>query len=105
MSASLTEIMSKKASEMSDRIRRAEDMIRTALTTAPIYLGGSQLDIKKKDGKDRMQDALKEMVGRSYYKIGLVSYFYPDQKSIFSLMDDNNMVLSDDLAGESNKEA
>lgn len=60
MSASLTEIMSKKASEMSDRIRRAEDMIRTALTTAPIYLGGSQLDIKKKDGKDRMQDALKE---------------------------------------------
>ena len=33
---------------MSDRIRRAEDMIRTALTTAPIYLGGSQLDIKKK---------------------------------------------------------
>ena len=105
MSASLTEIMSKKASEMSDRIRRAEDMIRTALTTAPIYLGGSQLDIKKKDGKDRMQDALKEMVGRSYYKIGLVSYFYPDQKSIFSLLADNNMTFGDDLSGDSNKAA
>ena len=105
MSASLTEIMSKKASEMSDRIRRAEDMIRTALTTAPIYLGGSQLDIKKKDGKDRMQDALKEMVGRSFYKIGLVSYFYPDQKSIFSLLADNNMTFGDDLSGDSNKAA
>lgn len=105
MSASLTEIMSKKASEMSDRIRRAEDMIRTALTTAPIYLGGSLLDIKKKDGKDRMQDALKEMVGRNYFKIGLVSYYYPDQKSIFSLLTDNNMIFGDDLTGDSNKAA
>lgn len=105
MSASLTEIMSKKASEMSDRIRRAEDMIRAALMTAPIYLGGSQLDIKKKDGKDRMQDALKEMVGRNYFKIGLVSYYYPDQKSIFSLLADNNMSFGDDLSGDSNKAA
>ena len=105
MSASLTEIMSKKASEMSDRIRRAEDMIRAALTTAPIYLGGSLLDIKKKDGKDRMQDALKEMVGRNYFKIGLVSYYYPDQKSIFSLLTDNNMVFGDELSGDSNKAA
>ncbi len=105
MSASLTEIMSKKASEMSDRIRRAEDMVRAALTTAPIYLGGSLLDIKKKDGKDRMQDALKEMVGRNYFKIGLVSYYYPDQKSIFSLLADNNLSFGDDLSGDSNKAA
>lgn len=105
MSASLTEIMSKKASEMSDRIRRAEDMIRAALTTAPIYLGGSLLDIKKKDSKDRMQDALKEMVGRNYFKIGLVSYYYPDQKSIFSLLADNNLSFGDDLSGDSNKAA
>ncbi len=105
MSASLTEIMSKKASEQSDRIRRAEDMIRTALTTAPIYLRGSQLDIKKKDGKDRMQDALKEMVQTDYFKIGLVSYYYPDQKSIFSLLADNNMQFDDDLSGDSNKAA
>ena len=105
MSASLTEIMSKKASEMSDRIRRAEDMIRGALTTAPIYLGGMQLDIKKKDGKERMQDALKEMVGRNYFKIGLVSYFYPDQKSIFSLLTDNNLSFGDDINSDSNKAA
>jgi hypothetical protein len=105
MSASMTEIMSKKASEMSDRIRRAEDMIQIALMTAPIYLGGSQLDIKKKDGKDRMQDALKEMVGRSYYKIGLVSYYYLDQKSIFSLLTDKNLSFEEDLSCDSNKAA
>ena len=52
-----------------------------------------------------MQDALKEMVGRSYYKIGLVSYYYPDQKSIFSLLADNNMTFGDDLSRDSNKAA
>ena len=51
MSASLTEIMSKKSAEMSDRIKRAEDIIRTVLRTAPIYLSGTKLDIKEKDGK------------------------------------------------------
>ena len=105
MSASLTEIMSKKAGEMSDRIRRAEDMIRAALMTAPIYLAGSQLDIKKKDGKDRMLDALKEMVGRNFFKIGLVVYYYPDQKSIFNMLADNNLSFGDDLDSDSNKGA
>ena len=105
MSASLTEIMSKKASEMSDRISRAEDMIRVALTTAPIYLGGTQLDIKKKDGRDRMQDALKEMVVRNYFKIGLVSYFYPDQKSILSVLNDNNLQFENDPNSDSNSAA
>ena len=105
MSASLAEIMSKKASEMSDRIRRAEDMIRTALTTAPIYLGGSFFDIKKKDGKERLQDALKEMVVRDYFKIGLVNYFYPDQKSIFNLLAESDLVFGDNLSGDSNKAA
>ena len=105
MSASLAEIMSKKASEMSDRIRRAEDMIRAALTTAPIYLGGSFFDIKKKDGKERLQDALKEMVVRDYFKIGLVNYFYPDQKSIFNLLAESDLVFGDNLSGDSNKAA
>ena len=48
MSATLTEIMSKKSAEMSDRIKRAEDMIRAALRTAPIYLAGTLMDIKQK---------------------------------------------------------
>ena len=105
MSASLTEIMSKKASEQSDRILRAEDMIRLALLTAPLYFRGSQLDIKKKDGKDRLQDALKEMVHRNYFKIGFVSYYYPDQKSIFNLLTENDIGLGDELSGDSNKAA
>lgn len=103
MSAALTEIMSKKSAELSDRIRRAEDIIRAALRTAPIYLGGQELDIKQKDGKDRLQDALKEMVKHDYYKLPLVAYFYPDQRTILSMLNDNNMRLGDDdLTGDVN---
>lgn len=104
MSAALTEIMSKKSAEMSDRIKRAEDIIRSSLRTAPIYLAGTLLDIKPKDGKDRMQDALKEMVKRDYFKLGLVCSFYNDQKSIFSMLNDNNMSLLD-ISTDANKGA
>ena len=106
MSAALTEIMSKKSAEYSDRLKRAEDLIRAALRTAPIYLSGTRLDIKQKDGKDRLQDALREMVRHDYYKLPLVSYFYQDQRSILSMLNDNNMTLTgDDLSGDSNKSA
>lgn len=106
MSAALTEIMSKKSAEYSDRIKRAEDIIRASLRTAPIYLAGGRIDIKQKDGKDRLQDALKEMVGHDYFKLPLVTSFYSDQRSILSMLNDNQMTLSgDDLSADPNKNA
>ena len=104
MSASLTEIMSKKSAEMSDRIKRAEELIRVSLRTAPIYLAGSLLDVKAKDGKDRLLDALKEMVRRDYFKLGLVRTFYNDQKSILSMLMDNGLSMFD-LSTDINKGA
>lgn len=104
MSATLTEIMSKKSAEMSDRIKRAEDMIRAALRTTPIYLAGTLMDIKQKDGKDRIQDALKEMVKRDYFKLDLVSTFYNDQKSILYMLTDSSISLFD-ISSDANKGA
>jgi len=105
MSSALTEIMSKKSAELSERISRAEDIIRTALRTAPIYLGGMQLDIKEKDGKDRLLDAFKQMVKQDYYKLDLVSYYYNDQRTIISKLNDNNMRMDDGLTADANKRA
>lgn len=106
MSASLAEIMSKKSAEYSDRLKRAEDIIRIALQTAPIYLSGAKLDIKKKNGKDRLQDALKAMVEHDYYKLPLVSFFYQDQKSIVLMLNDNQLSLTgDDLSSDPNNSA
>lgn len=105
MSATLTEIMSKKSAEISDRTKRAEDLIRASMRTAPIYLCGTKLDIKAKDGKDRLQDALKEMVEHEYYKLPLVSYFYPDQKTILNMLNENTISLTDDISGDVNSGA
>ncbi len=106
MSAALTEIMSKKQAEVSDRTKRAEDIIRAMLREAPIYLAGTSLDVKTKDGKDRMIDAFKEYVKREYYKLELVSYFYQDQKSILSKLNDRIPDLAaKDLSDDVNKGA
>lgn len=103
MSAALAEIMSKKSAEHSERMKRAEDIIRQVLRTAPIYLNGTRLDIKEKDGRDRLTDALKEMVKQDYYKLGLVSYFYNDQKSVLEVLDENaDSMLGNDLSHDSN---
>ena len=96
MSAELAEIMSKKSAELSERIKRAEDIIRISLRTAPIYKSGRRLDIKSKDGKERILDALKEKVEDDYYKLKLVTNSYPDQKSILAVLNNNNMAISDD---------
>lgn len=106
MSSELTDIMTKKVTEASDRTKRAEDIIRTVLRSAPVYLDGQPLDIKSKDGKDRVQEAFKEYVKREYYKIGLVSYFYQDQKSILSLLNSREQeLLGGDSSQDSNKNA
>ena len=69
-------------------------------------MSGNRLDIKQKDGKDRLQDALKEMVKHEYFKLPLVSYFYPDQRSILSMLNDNNLTFSgDDISGDANSSA
>ncbi len=93
MSAELTVIMSNKSAELSDRIKRAEDIIRNSLRAAPIYFNGAPLDIKPKDGKDRLLDALKEMVKQDYYKLALVQYYYPDQKTILNMLYDNSITM------------
>lgn len=106
MSAALTEIMSKKSAELSDRVKRAEDIIRNSLRNAPIYLNGSKLPIGQKDGKDRLQDGLKAMVKQEYYKLGLVSYFYQDQRSILSMLNQSEGgIVNDSGAGDANKGA
>ncbi len=103
MSASMTEIMSKKAAEYSERMKRAEDIIKQVLRTAPIYLNGTKLDIKEKDGRDRLTDALKEMVKQDYYKLSLVSYFYNDQRAVLEVLDENTeSMLGGDITHDAN---
>ena len=106
LSVSMTEIMAKKSAELSERVKRAEEIIKESLRSAPIYFNGNIIDIKQKDGKDRLNDALNQVVEQEYYKLGYVSYFYQDQKSILEVLNSNNNGLfGNDIAGDANEKA
>ena len=89
MNVTMTEIMAKKSAELSERLKRAEDIIRELFRYAKIYCNGSELDIKSKDGKDRVIEALNEIVEQNYYKLGLVTFFYNEQKDILNVFNDD----------------
>lgn len=104
MSVAMTEIMAKKSAELSERLKRAEDIIRETLRTAAIYYNGSELNIKEKDGKDRLTDALNQVVEQEYYQLGLVSFFYNEQKDVLNVLneDPQNSLFESDITKESN---
>lgn len=103
ISVAMAEIMSKKAVESSERLRRAEEIIRESLRTAKIYYNGSCLNIKEKDGKDRLTDALNQVVEQEYYHLGLVSYFYNEQKEILNVFADKEAMFTDgDISKDAN---
>ena len=93
MSIAMTEIMAKKTAESSDRLKRAEEIIKDSLRTAKIYYNGTELNIKEKDGKDRLTDALNQVVDQEYYKLGLVSCFYNEQKDVSDVLSNQQSSL------------
>ena len=89
MSPSMADIMSKKMAERSNRLTRAEDMIKVVLRSAPMYYNGQQLDIKEKDPRERVSDALRLVVRQDFYKIGLVAFYYNDPKAVMQALDED----------------
>lgn len=107
MSVAMTEIMAKKSAELSERLKRAEEIMRDSLRIAPIYYNGSPMEIKEKDGKDRIIDALNQVVTQEYYKLNLVSYYFNEQKDIISTLtgDPSSSLFGNDITKDANYEA
>lgn len=103
MSVAMTEIMAKKSAEYSERLRRAEDIIRDSMRTASIYYNGQLLNIKEKDGKDRLSEALNKVVEQEYYQLGLVTLFYNEQKDILNVFNNpQSSLFGNDITKDSN---
>ena len=103
MSVAMTEIMAKKSAELSERLKRAEDIIRETLRTAKIYYNGTELSIKEKDGKDRLTDALNHVVEQEYYQLGLVTYYYYEQKDVLNVFNNQQgSIFGTDITKDSN---
>lgn len=96
LSVAMTEIMAKKSAELSERLKRAEEIIKDSLRSAPIYFNGVDLNIPTKDGKDRIIEALYKVVEQDYYKLGYVTYFYQDQREVVNeLLAPTNIGVND----------
>ncbi|MGS0973159.1 MAG: BREX system P-loop protein BrxC [Candidatus Izemoplasmataceae bacterium] len=89
MSSTLAEIMDKKTREAAERRKRAENDIRARLRTAQIYANSSRLNIKEKDGKDRINEAIELQVQSKFYKLGLVTFFYDSANAILAAINEN----------------
>ncbi len=92
-SASLAEIMDKKIREASDRRKRAEQIIREVLKKAPIYANSSLLNIREKDAKDRIHEAIENQIESKFYKLDYVKSYYNSNDAINTMLNDSRTSL------------
>lgn len=86
--SSLAEIMDRKHREVSERRKRAEEIIRIELKKAPIYANSANLNIREKDGKDRIAEAIENQIESKYYKLSYVKVSYNSNESINIMLND-----------------
>jgi hypothetical protein len=92
-SSTLAEIMDKKVREASERRKRAEQIIRDILKIAPIYANSSLLNVREKDAKDRIHEAIENQIESKFYKLDYVKSFYNNNDSISIMLNDNRTSL------------
>lgn len=84
--ASIEDIKSKKGREREERYKRARFLIIEALKTADIYVSGSLLDIKEKDGVSRINEGMKNLINSQYSKINYVKEFRDSTKDLYDIV-------------------
>lgn len=96
-SASIEDIKVKKSREREDRAKRAKFLIEEALKSAEIYVNGSFLDIKSKNGVDKINEGLRALIYSKYNKINYIKNFLENSKDLYDIMDAklNQMTLMD----------
>ena len=96
-SAAIEDIKSKKSREREERAKRAKFLIEESLRSSEVYVNGSLLDIKEKQGIDRINEGLRSLIDSKYNKINYVKEFKENAKDLFDIMDArlNQMELVD----------
>lgn len=93
----IEDIKAKKSGERQDRLKRAKFLIEEALRTSEIYVNGSLLDIKEKNGVDKINEGLRALIDSKYNKLNYIKDFKDSTKDLFDIMDAklNQMSLID----------
>ena len=96
-SVAIEDIKTKKIRERDDRIKRAKFLLEEAIRTAEIYVNGTLLDIREKDGVARINEGLRALIDSKYNKLNYVKEFISSQKDLFDIVETrtNQMSLID----------
>ena len=86
-SIAIEDIKSKKSREREERAKRAKFLIEESLRSAEVYVNGSILDIKEKQGIDRINEGLRALIDSKYNKINYVKEFKESSKDLYDIMD------------------
>lgn len=86
-STAIEDIKVKKSREREDRLKRGKFLIEEALRTGAVYVNGSLLAIKEKDGVDKINEGLKVLIDSKYNKINYVKEFRENAKELYDIMD------------------
>ncbi len=95
-------IIEGKREEAREREKNIETSIEIAILNGDFFVAGEKLNISKSNAKDKISDALENLVNKVYSKNSYVIKHY-DEKSLKELfMEDNNLFVADIYSGHSN---
>ena len=100
-------IKTRKASEKEERENRAKTLIKEALKSAEIYVGGALLDIKEKEAEARLNEGMKSLIDSVYPKFSYIKKPINSVDDIATVLDNkiNNQIGLTKEDEEPNKNA
>jgi energy-coupling factor transporter ATP-binding protein EcfA2 len=96
-SQSIEDIKSKKSRERDERMKRAKFLLEEALKASEIYVNGSLLNIKEKNGLHRINEGLTALIDSKFNKLNYIKDFLESTKELYDILDKkiNQMSLMD----------
>lgn len=88
-STNITKLLNLKMDELSRKEERIMSLISQSLRQADIYCNATNLEIKEKDPKERINDAFKYLVENSYTKIGYITKFTSNTNELILMLKNN----------------
>lgn len=94
-SSNVIKILQVKQKEAEERVKRAQDIIRTIFATAPIYQNGALLEAKSSKPKDRFDDGMKSAINSKFNKLEYIKSFVTNSKDVASILRSQPSTLTD----------
>src|SRR5699024_8598640 len=96
------DIKTRKSREVTNRRERVTTYLTEALKSAEIYVNSQQIDIKKKNPADRINDAFRLLVKTKYNKLDDLKTFIDSTKELQELITASSQLSADGSDPNSN---